>query len=620
MTEGFALKRIKELFWIMLFAGAVVAVGRFTFGLGAATNMTDSLPWGLWKIFNMVAGAALATSGFVIAAVIYIFQLHRYRPVARLSVLVGFLGYGSSLTALIFDIGLPHRGWHPFFIWNPHSFLFEVFWCVSVYWGVTALELVPILTERFPWPKLTHLLHEYMLPPVVLGITLSTMHHSSLGSLFLASPTRLHPLWHTMWLPPEFFVSAMGAGLSTIILLMITACWLYRREIDLQVLQRLAKGSGAILALYLAIKIADFTVHGKWGFVFGPDLTWESYLFWVEITLQAIIPIVVFSNPRLRYSIVGLCIGCSAAFFGLVLHRLNVGIIGYFRTSEAIYIPSFSELILSFGVLSGAGLIFFLLVERFHVLDEPGGHDAHDAHDAHAAPQVKVWTRREAMSVFAGSRTVKVLAIAIVVAPVSWFALSSEATGPFKPTAQPVFEAAETGAKVPELIRIDSNNNGNFADFTHQKHIQTFMKEYSLAEEATCEKCHHLSLPVKKEDIGKKREYTNCRVCHKYMEVATLVCNFAAHNKYAKFDLSNRKKDYRACVGCHRENMPGLKKYELTGFNAYAPGFKQAMHGLCLTCHRLEEEDPADQLSRGNCLGCHRAYKPEPAVDEKPVL
>ena len=210
-----ALKRIKDVMWALAFAGFAVGIGRFAFGLAASTNMMDSLPWGWWKIFNMVAGAALATSGFVVAAVIYIFQLKRFRPVARLSVVIGFLGYGSSLAALIFDIGLPHRGWHPFFMWNPHSFLFEVFWCVSIYWGVTALELLPLVTERLPLKKVTHWLHEKMLPFVVLGITLSTMHHSSLGSLFMTSPTRLHPLWHSLWIPPEFFISAMGAGLST---------------------------------------------------------------------------------------------------------------------------------------------------------------------------------------------------------------------------------------------------------------------------------------------------------------------------------------------------------------------------------------------------------------------
>jgi hypothetical protein len=138
----FVLKRLKDLMWILFLSALVVGGSRFVYGLGATTNMMDALPWGWWKVFNMIAGAALATSGFVIAAIIYIFDLRQFRAVARLSVLVGFLGYGASLIALAFDVGLPHRGWHPFFMWNPHSFLFEVFWCVSLYWGVTALGRV----------------------------------------------------------------------------------------------------------------------------------------------------------------------------------------------------------------------------------------------------------------------------------------------------------------------------------------------------------------------------------------------------------------------------------------------------------------------------------------------
>ena len=135
MTAGpqsFALKRIKDVLWFLAAAGLLAAIARLATGLGASTNMTDALPWGLWKIVNMVAGAALATGGFIIAGAIYVFRLDRYRPLARLAVLIGFIGYGASLTALLFDLGLPHRFWHPLVMWNPRSFLFEVFWCVCV--------------------------------------------------------------------------------------------------------------------------------------------------------------------------------------------------------------------------------------------------------------------------------------------------------------------------------------------------------------------------------------------------------------------------------------------------------------------------------------------------------
>lgn len=606
-TNTKAQQRIKDVLWAVAFAGLAAGIGRFAFGLGAATNMTDALPWGWWKVFNMVAGAALATSGFVVAAVIYIFQLKQYRSVARLSVLVGFLGYGSSLAALIFDIGLPHRGWHPFFMWNPHSFLFEVFWCVSIYWGVTALELLPIVTERFPLKKVTHWLHEKMLPFVVLGVTLSTMHHSSLGSLFMASPTRLHPLWHSLWIPPEFFVSAMGAGLSTIILLMLVVYWLYHRERDQAVIDGLAKGSAFFLGLYLVIKVADFTVNDKWDFVFGPDITWESLLFWLEISLQAVLPVTLLSLPSIRRSTLGLAIGTSSAFVGIILHRIDTGIVGYFRSSEAIYVPNVSELVVSFGVLSAAGLCFLFLVERFYIFDEPGGH-------ADGVAEAKLWTREEARAMLTGQGAQRVARILLVAFSLTWVALREQATGRYTPILQPVNGAVLAADVLRTKLRLDANRNGMVTDFDHKKHQQEFQKIYKLEEKATCAKCHHLNLP--------NDNNTSCRRCHQDMELSTSmfrldnhIDRFKKEEDYQKFlavDLTDRKQAFEACFGCHEKTMQGLKDYQKKGFSHLAPGFQHAMHGSCLTCHRLRErekkEDPASPKSRGNCLFCHRDW------------
>jgi hypothetical protein len=47
------------------------------------------------------------------------------------------------------------------------------------------------------------------------------------------------------------------------------------------------------------------------------------------------------------------------------------------------------------------------------------------------------------------------------------------------------------------------------------------------------------------------------------------------------------------------------------------------MHGSCLECHRLREqeknEDPAVATSRGNCLFCHRDWADEGMFDELAV-
>lgn len=596
------LNRIKDILWILMIAGLTVGVGRFINGLGASTNMTDALPWGFWKVFNMVAGAALATSGFVVAAIIYIFQMDKYRSVARFSIIIGFLGYGSSLFALLFDIGLPHRGWHPFFMWNPHSFLFEVFWCVSIYWSVTAFELFPLITERFPFPKLTHFIHEIMLPVVILGITLSTMHHSSLGSLFMASPTRLHPLWYSLWIPPEFFISAMGAGLSVIVLLKIIFSWLYRQEINMSVLTGLIKGSAGFISLYFIIKIADFTINGKWGFVFGKDLTWESSLFKVEILLQVLIPLVIYFIPALRNKIWALMVGTTSALIGIVMHRLNTGIVGYFRSAEAIYIPNLSEFLLGFGIIAGAGLLFFLLVERFYIFKEPAGH-------GHDGEPLKLWTKHEALSYFMGPRLLKVIGTMVIVIPATVIIFSDQAMGPYQFIAQPVSTAVIGKDAVRDVLLLDANLKNESVEFPHSKHKEAVAKEYGLSQEDTCLKCHHLNLP--------NDNASNCRLCHSDMEADAPMFKEENHasrfkmtadlEKFHSKDLNNPKENYAACAECHLGNMKGLTEYAVQGFDHQAPGYQHAMHGNCMTCHRQRgEAKKADPVGEGNCLFCHK--------------
>jgi Ni/Fe-hydrogenase subunit HybB-like protein len=173
---------VKDVLWALTVAGLVAAVFRLWFGLGATTNLTDRVPWGLWKILNMVAGVAISTSGFTVGFLVYVLRLERFRPLMKPAILVAFLGYGCSCTALLFDIGLPWRFWHPFIMWNEHSFLFEVFWCVTLYFTVTAIELAPTVFQKLRAEKAVAVLHHIAFGVVVVGISLSSLHHSSLGS------------------------------------------------------------------------------------------------------------------------------------------------------------------------------------------------------------------------------------------------------------------------------------------------------------------------------------------------------------------------------------------------------------------------------------------------------
>jgi len=603
MRQTFVLNRIKDVLWVLAMAGLVAGVGRMLFGLGVSTNMTDGLPWGAWKIVNMVAGAALATGGFITACVIYIFKMEKYRPMARIGITVGFLGYGSSLFALLFDIGLPHRFWHPFFMWNEHSFLFEVFWCVSCYWGVTALEMLPVVTERLPLPRITHFFHEIALPFIVLGITLSTMHHSSLGSLFMVSPTRLHPLWYTTWIPVEFFTSAMGAGMSVLVFITIACSWLYGKGRNMPLITGMAKGSAALLLVYAVIKAADFTVHNKWSYVVGGNVSWETYVWLIESALFVAIPVLIYLAPKTRNSAEWLTAGSLSAAVGLVMHRVDTGIVGYFRDAGQVYYPSLSEIFLSTGVFAAAGLFFLFLTEHFYVLESPeecavpeaGGHPD-------KAPQ---WTKEEFISVFTSENALRASIIIVIVIPLAIIAMRNQATGPFHYKAQPVLAPTALDPLRDTLV-IDGDRKGELAHFPHRFHQE------ELGGEESCEKCHHLDMP--------KDQATACHRCHKDMGLASSIFDHEYHQRYYGGNTSCKEchdpdkpkgpENAKACIECHLEDMDGMEKYAGGDFNHLAPSYKDAMHGTCLTCHRLHErllpeEDPSETYSIGNCKRCH---------------
>ena len=77
-----------------------------------------------------------------------------------------------------------------------------------------ALEFAPIVLERFQLEKPLRFITRMLIPLVILGVILSTLHQSSLGTLYLIMPDKLHPFWYTPLLPVFFFLSAIAVGLA----------------------------------------------------------------------------------------------------------------------------------------------------------------------------------------------------------------------------------------------------------------------------------------------------------------------------------------------------------------------------------------------------------------------
>ena len=239
-------------------------IRRFTEGLGAVTGMNDAAPWGLWIGADVFAGVALAAGGFVIAATVHIFRIERFEPILRPTVLTAFLGYILVAVALFIDIGRPLSWWHPLVMWQEHSIMFEVTWCVILYSTVLAIEISPVVLERLGLTTLLKLVKTITIPVVIAGVILSTMHQSSLGSLYLIVPGKLYPLWYSPLLPVFFLISAVAAGMCVIIVESFFSAKILRRGLESSLMADLGRAASIILFLYLTIKFADLAVRGAW--------------------------------------------------------------------------------------------------------------------------------------------------------------------------------------------------------------------------------------------------------------------------------------------------------------------------------------------------------------------
>ncbi len=283
--------KIKFTFWKLIFlalmaAGLYGTVVRFTQGLGRSTNLNDQFPWGLWIGFDVLCGVMLAAGGFTLTAAVHIFNIKRLRPIVRPTILTAFLGYVLVCIALMYDLGRPYRIWHPLVMRNPHSVMFEVAYCVMLYTTVLSLEFSPIVLERFNLQKPLKIVRAALIPLVILGVILSTLHQSSLGTVYLIMPEKLHPLWYSPLLPVFFFMSAIAVGLAMTIFESSLSAKYFGRQLELPILQELGRVLVVVLCVYGILRFEDLLHRGVLKMLWQPG--YEMYLFWLEISLSLV--------------------------------------------------------------------------------------------------------------------------------------------------------------------------------------------------------------------------------------------------------------------------------------------------------------------------------------------
>jgi Ni/Fe-hydrogenase subunit HybB-like protein len=361
-------------------AAAILAIGipvlvyRFAAGLGAATNLSQTSPWGLWIGFDMMTGIVLAAGGFTVGAAVQIFGLTEYHPIERPAILTAFLGYVMAVIGLVADLGRP---WNiAFFPFNSTvgtaSALFEVAWCVTLYTAVLGLEFTVPFFEWLGWKRLHRAMKKALIGLTVLSVMFSTMHQSALGSLFLLAPTKLHPLWYSSYIFIFFFVSAVIAGLCMVIFESTLSHRVFHRQLEGQRVDadRLQLGLGKAAALvmfaYFFLKLQGVIDGHAWPYL---ATGWGAW-FLVEILGFVLVPSMMFAYGSRHGSVRLVRIAAVIGVVGIVLNRLNVSVIAYNWRQPVRYVPSWMEVMVSLTLVTIGVLLFRWIVNRMPILRE----------------------------------------------------------------------------------------------------------------------------------------------------------------------------------------------------------------------------------------------------------
>ncbi len=365
-----------------IMSAVIIAVGflliliRFARGLGSVTNLSQDFPWGIWIGFDVITGVAFAGGAYVITFLVYILRQEKYHSIVRVTVLNGFLAYVFYAGALLLDLGRPWNVINPIIgnSFGVSSVMFLVAWHFMLYMMAEFIEFSPAIAEWLGWKRIRKFLGALTLAAVIFGITLSTLHQSGLGALFLMAKNKIHPLWYSEFIPILFFVSSIFAGLSMVILEGSISSKVFNNRISRQVhdshneiLMGLSKICAGTMFVYLFLKILVF-LHGQhWQHL----ASGMGYWYMLEMVGFVLLPCWLFTSAYRNENYRLIKIASIITLVGIILNRLNVSVIAYKWYAPQHYFPSWMEVWVTLTVIFAEILVFRWIVNRMPILTDP---------------------------------------------------------------------------------------------------------------------------------------------------------------------------------------------------------------------------------------------------------
>jgi Ni/Fe-hydrogenase subunit HybB-like protein len=359
----------------VMILGLILIVIRFWKGLGAVTNLTQEVPWGLWIGFDVVTGVAFAGGAYVLTFMVYILNMQKYHSIVRITILNGFLAYVFYAGALLLDLGRPWNVINPIIgnSFGTSSVLFLVAWHFLLYMIAQLIEFSPAIAEWLGAKRARKILSGMTIAAVIFGITLSTLHQSGLGALYLMCKDKIHPLWYSEFIPVLFFVSSIFAGLSMVIFEGSISHRVFFDQISEKnhkahngIITGLSKICAVAMFAYFFLQLLVF-VHGRrWDLLNTP----MGYWYILEMTGFVLLPMALYFYSYRRQNVTLIKVAAVLTMLGVILNRLNVTVIGFKWAAAVRYVPTWMEFAVTLAVIFAEIWIFRWVINRMPVLRE----------------------------------------------------------------------------------------------------------------------------------------------------------------------------------------------------------------------------------------------------------
>lgn len=363
-------KVMTKTFFVCLFfiaIAGILLIKRMIFGLGSVTNLSDGYPWGIWIAYDVVVGTAFACGGYSMAMLVYVFNRGEYHQLVRPALLASVFGYTLAGVSIFFDVGRYWQAYNLILPWYSqlNSVMFEVALCVSTYIIVLWIEFMPAFLERFNKDAMRKILNRVLFAFIAFGVLLPTMHQSSLGLLVYIAGPKVSPLWQTPFLPLFYLITAITMGYSIVIFESITSAVAFRREFETPILSKLSAFIPPMLGIYLAVRFWDLVGRDSLGLAFSG--TFKANMFLLENILY-LFPAITLLSPAHRTHPRWLFLCAISMLLAGAVYRFNTFLIGFDPGPGWHYFPSFSELMITFGMIAIEILGYSLFVKKLPVL------------------------------------------------------------------------------------------------------------------------------------------------------------------------------------------------------------------------------------------------------------